>query len=174
MVGRVGPIDGTSTEWRGCGHCVLRVVDVVLKALLKVSVVLTLQVRMQRLAVAKGLTQGHKSKLDPGAIWHHSPSKLCCHAASLQSARWWRMRAHCLNSRCFCIVSLNRALFSLCLPVRMKQRRWVVGAGTFWLFRGDLPPASYCPSQGKGLKLVGAFSPTPRPGISRPKSQTSW
>lgn len=122
----------------------------------------------------RGSPKGHQSELDPRAIWHHSPSKLCCRAASLQSAHWWRMRAHCPNSRCFCIVSLNRALFSLCLPVRMKQRRWVVGAGTFWLFKGDLPPASYCPSRGKGLKLVGAFSPTPRPGISRPKAQASW
>ena len=74
MVGHVGPIDGTSTGWQGCGHCMLRVVDAVLKAPLKVGVVLTLQVRMQRLAVAKGLTQGHESELDPRAIWYHSPS----------------------------------------------------------------------------------------------------
>lgn len=74
-----------------------------------------------------------------------------------------------------CVVSLNRALFSLCLFVWIKQRRWVVGAGTFWLFKGDLPPTSYCHLPGKWAKgQKGAFSPKHGPGISWHKSQASW
>lgn len=123
MVSHVSPIDWRFTKWQSCGH--------------RGECLMQFSKQPWGWVVSSSLyswgSRGSEWPSDLPSVaslnWISGPAgtkaqALCMRSCCLPRESWSRMRAHFPCSRCFCIVPLHRALFSLCPYVWIKQRRW--------------------------------------------------
>lgn len=139
-----------------------RVFDAVLRAVLTVGVVtLTLERGKQSLWMAMTCPGSQVWIWFQGCLAPKTKPFDWCHGASPESAgQGWG--SFPLSWDAFALSPLNWALFSLCLDVWIKQKRWVVGVGT--QLGAKLEPAACLGSSGFSGKIYPGLLVSPLKG----------